>query len=159
RDQVLLYFADTLWEDPELYCFLGDCHRRWGGYLWHVSDGRTPPQVWEQRQLIPNNLHAPCSYELKIAPFLLLLRALPRPLTCYLGMDWREPQRHEAPRARYGRLGVEVVYPLAEVPELRAIAAGGTRYHDYIEDEWGIPAPRLYRLGFPHNNCGGRCCR
>ena len=25
--------------------------------------------------------------------------------------------------------------------------------------EWGIKAPRLYELGFPHNNCGGRCVR
>jgi len=23
--------------------------------------------------------------------------------------------------------------------------------------EWGIKIPRLYEMGFPHNNCGGRC--
>ena len=25
--------------------------------------------------------------------------------------------------------------------------------------EWGIKPPRLYEMGFPHNNCGGRCVR
>ena len=24
---------------------------------------------------------------------------------------------------------------------------------------WGIEIPRLYRMGFAHNNCGGRCFR
>jgi hypothetical protein len=24
---------------------------------------------------------------------------------------------------------------------------------------WGVEPPRLYRYGFPHNNCGGRCVR
>ena len=28
-----------------------------------------------------------------------------------------------------------------------------------MRDDWGITPPRLYKLGFPHNNCGGRCVR
>jgi hypothetical protein len=32
-------------------------------------------------------------------------------------------------------------------------------YQDVIREEWGIEPPRLYAMGFPHNNCGGRCIK
>lgn len=28
-----------------------------------------------------------------------------------------------------------------------------------IEKEWGIKLPIMYKLGFSHTNCGGRCVR
>jgi hypothetical protein len=35
----------------------------------------------------------------------------------------------------------------------------GEPYQDVIREEWGIEPPRLYAMGFPHNNCGGRCIK
>ena len=31
-----------------------------------------------------------------------------------------------------------------------------SKYSKLVE-RWGIEIPRLYKMGFPHNNCGGRC--
>src|SRR5438105_4476659 len=69
RENTLLWFADTLSEDEDLYRFLQDCMQRWGGVLYWYTDGRTPLEVAAARRLIPCNLAAPCSYELKVKPF------------------------------------------------------------------------------------------
>src|SRR5262245_36633618 len=59
----------------------------------------------------------------------------------------------DAPRNNYETIaGVTVDYPLMWTPlEYRP-------YTDVVRD-WGIEPPELYRYGFPHNNCGGRCIK
>ena len=90
---------------------------------------------------------------LKIMPFRRYITQLPKPLTIMLGMDWKEQQRLEAPRKASEALGYQVDYPLMWKPwELRP-------YQDVIREEWGIEPPRLYAMGFPHNNCGGQCIK
>lgn len=93
-DNVLLWFADTLVEDNDLYRFLSDCLVKWGNEYaaWWLlnkrkmrSDGRrmtkkignfvyhtegvTPETIAINRRIIPNQKIAPCTYELKIKPF------------------------------------------------------------------------------------------
>ena len=134
RDNVTLWFADTLWEDEDLYRFLEDLEARWG-------------------MTIENSFAAPCSHELKQKPFLRYLKGLPKPLTVHLGLSWDEEHRMGKPKEIYeGVEGVTVDFPLLwkPIPYLS--------YTKTIQD-WGIKAPRLYELGFPHNNCGGRCVR
>lgn len=152
RDAVRLWFADTSWEDPDLHRFMRDCMQRWGGELVVHKDGKTPLQVAEDRQIIPNNRMAPCSFELKIAPFRRYLQTLADRPTILLGLDWREQHRHVAPKRNYGELGYLVDFPLLWKP---------IEYRPYVDvvKSWGIDPPRLYALGFPHNNCGGRCIR
>lgn len=152
-DAVTLWIADTRWEDDDLWRFVGDCCRRWGKEIICHTDGRTPLQVFEGRQIIPNSLIAPCSEELKIKPFRAFLLAQPKPVTVLLGLDWTEQHRHDAPRRNYEAIdGVTVDYPLMWEPiEFRP-------YVDVVRS-WGIAPPRAYALGFPHNNCGGRCVR
>ena len=65
KNDVILWFADTLWEDEDLYRFLDDLEARWEHEIIRFTDGRTPLDVAEKRQLIPNSLIAPCSHELK----------------------------------------------------------------------------------------------
>lgn len=71
--------------------------------------------------------------------------------TVYIGYEPNETQR------RVGGLGAwapwSVEYPLFEEPhipkaDLLAMALGR-----------GLRPPRLYHLGFPHNNCGGFCVK
>lgn len=153
RDSVLLWFADTGWEDEDLYRFLSKLQTRWGVRLHTYRDGRTPLDVAEEHHVIPNHRVAACSRELKIAPFRKFLKARPKPVTVHLGLDWTEVHRMEAPKANYERIeGVTVDYPLMWQPY---------EYRPYSEvvESWGIAIPRLYRMGFPHNNCGGRCVK
>lgn len=150
---VKLWFADTHWEDEDLYRFLSDLERRWGIPIERYSDGRTPLEVAEDEQIIPNQRHAPCSRSLKIRPFRKLLLDYPKPVTVLLGLGWNEQHRMDAPRKNYETIeGVTVDYPLMWKP---------LEYRPYTEvvKSWGIEPPRLYQYGFSHNNCGGRCVK
>lgn len=172
RKNVTLWFADTNWEDEDLYRFMADCLKRWDGktvtFLKGImpksvnrflgtklivhTDGRTPLQVAEQQKIIPNNFLAPCTFRLKIEPFTAFLKTFPRPVTVHLGLNWDEQHRMPAPKANYEAIdGVTVDFPLLWQPY-----CWDTRQE--IRD-WGIKIPRLYELGFSHNNCGGRCVK
>lgn len=153
RSKVWLWFADTSWEDEDLHRFLADCLKHWGGKILTYQDGRTPLQVAADKQIIPNQKIAPCSLELKIKPFTTYLWKVPKPVTVLLGLDWSEIHRQAAPKKHYEKIpGVYVDFPLMWRPyEFRS-------YHNVVAS-WGIEPPRLYRYGFPHNNCGGRCVK
>ena len=152
-DAVDLWFADTLWEDPSLYQFLEELEKRWDKQIIRYTDGRTPLEVAEDRKLIPNNWAAPCSYELKQRPFREYIEKLDKPVTVHLGLDWSETHRHAKPKEIYEAIpGVTVDFPLMWEPI-------PWRGYTLLIQDWGIKIPRLYELGFPHNNCGGRCVR
>lgn len=152
REAVHIWIADTLYEDDDLWRFVSDCMIRWGGELYRHSEGKTPLQVSEDRKMIFNQKIAPCSEVLKIKPFTRLVKHFPKPVTVLLGLDWAEQHRMERPKQKYEEIpGVTVDYPLMWKP------------YDFdifktIRD-WGIEIPRMYQMGFPHNNCGGRCFR
>jgi hypothetical protein len=154
KDAVTLWFADTSWEDEDLYRFLDDCCKRWDLQPVVYREGRNPLEVAEDQHIIPNQKLAPCTHRLKIEPFVRYIAGLDKPLTIHIGLDWTETHRMTAPRRRYEEIdGVAVDFPLMWEPiETR-------RYHDIIQQDWGIQIPRLYTMGFPHNNCGGRCVR
>jgi hypothetical protein len=156
RDRVQVRFADTRWEDEDLHRFKADLMARWGGDLAVLRDGRTPLQVAEDKQIIPNAHVAPCARELKIDLMNAQDHAGAKPVTVLMGLDWREMARVErrleeyAPKAAEG---IFVDFPLLWKPyEFRP-------YYDVVKHDWGIRPPRLYDLGFPHNNCGGRCVK
>ena len=153
RDSVTLWFADTLWEDDDLYRFLKDLEIRWQKPMYVHREGRTPLQVAEDNHIIPNQKIAPCSRKLKQIPFRDFLKNFAgERVTVHIGMDWKEMHRHDAPRKAYESETVSVDFPLMWKPyEFRPYAQ--------IVKSWGIEPPRLYKLGFPHNNCGGRCVR
>lgn len=154
RKKVWLWFADTRWEDEDLHRFLDNCMGRWGGKLYISCDGRTPLEIAEDKHIIPNQKLAPCSFRLKIDRFTEWLWRVPKPVTVLLGIDWSEIHRADKPKRSYEQIpGVYVEFPLLWKPyEMR-------NYFDVVRHEWGIKPPRLYQMGFSHNNCGGRCVR
>ena len=154
RSSVGLWFADTLYEDDDLYRFLHDLMARWGGLLYWYTDGRTPLEVAAEKKLIPCNMAAPCSYELKVKPFRQFLQAMRSlPVVC-LGLDHWEKKRLKSVKESYVEAipNAVVEYPLLWKIEARSFV-------DICRYDWKIEPPRLYMLGFKHNNCGGRCVR
>ena len=152
-ENTTLWFADTNWEDEDLYRFLEDLEAYWGMVIVRYKDGRTPLEVAEEHKIIPNNGLAPCSFELKVKPFRQFIEQRPKPITVHLGMDFTEQHRMITPKAKYEEIaGVTVDYPLMWEPVARPP-------HRKVTESWGIETPQLYRLGFPHNNCGGRCVK
>lgn len=154
RENVILWFADTSWEDPDLHRFMADCMVRWGGEMITYKDGRNPLQVAEDEHIIPNDRVATCTRVLKIIPFVRFLETLEKPVTIYLGLDWREQDRMAAPIRNYSEIpGVSVDFPLMWDPIIEE------NYFDLVERDWGIRTSNAYRDGFTHDNCGGRCVK
>jgi len=153
KDAVDLVFMDTLWEDDDNYRFLLELEQFWGKPITRIVEGRTPLEVAEQEHIIPTQKIAPCTHRLKIEPFLEYLGELKDyyRVTVVLGMNWTEPHRMEAPRKNYAARGYDVLYPLMWKP------------YDYHPMQtvrgWGIEPPRMYRMGYTHANCGGRCVK
>lgn len=152
-ENTTLLFADTLIEDADLYRFLDDAERNVGVPITRIADGRTPWQVFRDVKFIGNTRVDPCSLILKRD----LLRSWidehcdPSDTVVVLGIDWTEEHRlrRAQPRWEPWELWAPMCdEPLIDKPDVLA----------WLRDE-GIEPPRLYALGFPHNNCGGFCVK
>jgi len=152
-EHLTLLFSDTLIEDEDLYRFIDQAAASIGGRFVKIADGRTPWEVFKAERFIGNSLVDPCS---KILKRNLMRKWLedncdPRDTTVYLGIDWTEIHRIERASERWSPWNVQA--PLCEKP-----------YYSKSEllaqlNEAGIEPPRLYSMGFPHNNCGGFCVK
>jgi 3'-phosphoadenosine 5'-phosphosulfate sulfotransferase (PAPS reductase)/FAD synthetase len=152
---LTLLFADTKIEDPDLYRFLGEAAANVGGELVVIADGRTPWEVFRDARFLGNSRLAHCTFELKQKPADRWLKANrdPSETVVYVGIDWTEEHRYKRLRDIRARQGWTYEAPLCEPPYLDR-----RDVFDWLERE-GITRPRLYSLGFSHNNCGGGCVK
>jgi hypothetical protein len=139
RKEHLLYLAkDTMERIPAFH--------------W-IADGRDVWEVLNDKKFMSNSRIAHCSEYLKqkAARVWVKKHLDPTEWTMHLGIDWTETHRKAAPVKNWAPYPVE--FPMCEEPfmskdemiaELNAL---------------GIETPKLYRLGFVHNNCGGFCVR
>ena len=167
KENLVLLFADTLIEDDDLYEFNEQAAAMLGVPITRISEGITPWQLFRREGLIGNSRFPICSVILKREPLdgwrrrncLSIAEEQQqtfwgdnkRPCTIYVGFDWSEENRVADLRRELAGWRIEA--PMTEPPiwdkcrmerEARAI---------------GLKIPKLYGLGFPHNNCGGRCVR
>lgn len=146
-----LIFADTLIEDADLYRFNKDIAKAVGKEIVHVVDGRTPWDVYVDERYIGNSRTAPCSYELKTRPIRKWLKANADPSDpLVLGMDMSEQDRVDRAAENWS--------PRPVISLLRRFKVWRPEF-DLVLNRYGIRKPRLYKLGYVHNNCGGFCCR
>jgi hypothetical protein len=148
RDAVL-YFNDTKWEDKDLYRFLDDIAAYLGKEIYYDSDGRDPEQVFYDQNFLANNRVPLCSRILKAER--LQKYAEPGDIL-YFGIDASEAHRAVRISAIYEQRGIECRFPLIEERVFKP------QMFQWLESI-GIEMPRMYRLGFEHNNCSGGCVR
>lgn len=153
RDGVVLLFADTLIEDPDLYRFLDETSALLGVPVTRIADGRTPWQVFRDERFIGNSRVDPCSKILKRQLCDRWLRENAPDAVVVLGLDWSEEHRIKSAQARFASMGFCTEFPLNEAPWFSKVATLRALEAD------GVAIPRLYRLGFAHNNCGGFCVK
>ena len=153
KENVVLVFADTLMEDEDLYRFIQEAAENVGAPLLRLADGRTPWQVFEDVRYIGNTRVDPCSRVLKRE---LLDRYRDTWLTpatgvIHVGLSWWEAHRFE-------RL-VERVKPwVYQAPMMDPPHLDPEEVLTWMTSE-GLRPPRLYEMGFSHNNCGGFCVK
>jgi hypothetical protein len=146
-------FADTKMEDEDLYRFLDEASVNVGGELVKLADGRDPWEVFFDENYLGNSRVDPCS---KILKRQLLRRWIdkhfsPDNTVIYLGIDWTEEHRLDNAAKYWAPWTVKA--PLCEPPY---------KFKENLLEEMkeeGIEPPRLYKMGFPHNNCGGFCIK
>jgi hypothetical protein len=155
KASTTLLFADTNAEDEDLHRWNRDATAELGMDLVRVADSheRDPWQVFEDKAWIGNTRIAQCAHVLKQEPCRAWLEAHAdvASTVLYVGVDWSEMERVPGIVSKWLPWRTET--PLTEPP-----------YRD--KDQWfaearrvGLKTPRLYDLGFAHNNCGGACVK
>lgn len=130
-----------------------------------IVEGRTPWQVFADVRYLGNSRVDPCSRTLKrdVADKWLADHCDPKETTVYVGIDWTEEHRFVGvPDANPPRLGLRerrrrdgwtYEAPMCEAPFItKAMMLDELR-------RLSIAPPRLYAMGFSHNNCGGFCVK
>jgi len=152
KDNVVLLFADTLIEDADLYRFNDDVAEWLGIPITRVADGRTPWEVFFSERMMGSSRVDHCSRILKrdILDLWMEENANPETDAIFIGMDATESHRLAGVQ---GRLAPFVVRsPLDEAGLWKESVFNILR-------DAGLRIPRLYEMGFPHNNCGGFCVK
>jgi len=152
-ENLTLLFTDTKIEDEDLYRFIGEAAANVGAPLVTIADGRDPWQVFFDVRFLGNSKVDPCSKILKrkLADRWLAEHCDPSSTTVYVGIDWTEEHRYAALKVR--KLPWRYEAPMCEPPYMMKSGMLG-----WLRNE-GIEPPRLYAMGFAHNNCGGFCIK
>lgn len=166
NDNILLYFTDTKWEHPDLYRFLYEGADKLELPLLIHADGRNPMQLMFDDKVVFNSRIGQCSIKLKAGVSSDYIRKGKVPNEekwynkeflksgdfrnepiLYFGIDWTEEHRRHAIERNWSPYQVEL--PLID----------NVIDEDEVLAKHKIKQPRLYELGFSHNNCFGRCVK
>jgi 3'-phosphoadenosine 5'-phosphosulfate sulfotransferase (PAPS reductase)/FAD synthetase len=149
KENVTLLFSDTQIEDEDLYRFLEEGATYLGCELVRLKT-KTMRELVLSNRAMPSDRMPFCSRDLKVEPAIKWVKENAPEAICVFGITWVESHRAKKVEQRWEN---ECWFPLIE-PE--------TMFKGTPEEECnlrGIEIPRLYKLGFPHNNCGGTCVR
>lgn len=152
KSDIILLFTDTKVEDEDLYRFLKESTDNLGIPLTSYSEGRNIWEVFKDVKYLGNSRLDPCSRVLKREMSRKFIKQFePDEVIIYLGFDWTEVNRFE--KAQKAWLPYKIESPLCDTPYIDK-----EDMKKMIADD-GIELPRLYQMGFAHNNCGGGCVK
>lgn len=164
-DNVVAVFADTKYEDEDTYKWGRAAAKALGCEVVELCDGRTPWEVFRDERYLGNSRADPCAKILKrelIDRYLTAMYAKDA-VNLVFGIHWSEKDRFErwdakkqkwmGIKPRMAEKGWTALAPLCEkpfisIPEMEQMATDA-----------GLWKQKLYQLGFPHANCGGRCVK
>ena len=152
-DQLVLLVADTRAEDPDLWRFVRDSAAHIGVEPTVVADGRTPFEVFHDQRFLGEFQAGAVFGDPQTAAGTGLAQS-----ACRSGGHGAVRGHRLVGGPPYAghrqRLGaVDGAVPMCEPPYLSK--------QDMLDAARavGLIPPRLYELGFSHNNCGGVCVR
>lgn len=159
-DKTVLLFTDVqgnnpsphVGEDEDTYRFVQEAAENVGAPLVILNEGMDIWDVFKKNRWIGNSQLAHCSFVLKQKPARKWIEDnCCDDTTIVLGIDWTET--HRIPAIEKGYLPRSTWFPLCEEPYLTK-----GQILEWLDAE-GVARPRLYALGFAHNNCGGGCVK
>jgi hypothetical protein len=129
------------------------------GLVW-LARGGDIWDVFREERFLGNSSVDPCSKRLKrqMAAAWLKAHCVPDQTIVYVGIDKFEEHRFDdgeggGVRPRRAAQGWTYQAPLTEAPFVSPWDVRG------LMRARGLQPPRLYGLGYPHNNCGGVCVK
>ena len=159
KENVVLLFADTMMEDEDLYRFNSEAESFIGVPVTRLADGRTPWEVMRDEKVIGRSGLDVCSRILKrdLLDKWRFDNTTSEDSVFYLGLDWTEGHRMDGDEQREGMVKKFAPWRV-EAPMQEKPIWDKCRMMKELEAT-GIALPRLYKLGFPHNNCVGFCIK
>ncbi len=164
-NNVVCIFADTLYEDEDTYAWGRAAAKSLGCEIIELRDGRNPWQVFKDERFLGNSRADPCAKILKrelIDRYITSVYAKDE-INIVFGIHWSESERFERTCPKTGKLlgikprmaakGWTARAPLCEPPLI------GFDEMEKMASNAGLWKQKLYRLGWPHANCGGRCVK
>ena len=152
-DNCVLLFADTHTEDEDLYRFLKETVAFLGINLVTLdNNGENIWDVFTRRRFMGNSRVDPCSETLKRKPLDKWVREHYTPDNSVRVVGIGPHEAHRLVRIKAAFAPWPVSAPLIDEPHTKEQIAA-------VLDKAGIEPPRLYEMGFPHNNCGGFCVK
>ncbi|MEH2030208.1 MAG: hypothetical protein V7K67_11130 [Nostoc sp.] len=152
-----LLFTDTLTEDEDLYRFLDESIDAIApDGVTHITSGMNVWDVFNKERFLGNSRIDPCSKVLKREPARKWINARysPEETTLFFGIHWSEEERLSAIKTNWNPYKVRSVMCEPDSFFIDASAIKTTWY-----EQTGVKIPRLYDMGFTHNNCGGFCIK
>lgn len=165
-DNIVMYFTDTLWEHPDCYRMLHEGSDKLQLPLLTHSLGLNPVQLMFEKKMVYNSMIGDCSKILKMGVARDFLKKGKRPpneewrnrqylknedfvtdATLYFGIGFDEMHREEAITNNWAPF--KVIMPLID----------HNIWKEDVLNKYDIAKPELYRMGFAHNNCHGRCVK
>jgi len=165
-ENVILLFADVKSEDEDTYKWGREAAKYLGANLIEIAEGRTPWQLFEDREFIGNSRVDICSQVLKrnfVGKWMKSVFNQSRTLVVF-GIHWSEYDRfYRVDRKTGEKKGIwprmiakgweHIRAPMSEKP-----LVGYEEMKDRVAKA-GLWEQRLYQYGFPHANCGGECVK
>jgi len=154
--QIQIWFFDTLIEDEDLYRFIDDAENWLGIKIKRFADGRNPWEVFRDERFIGNSRINLCTRVLKTKLLKQLLREHypDKNVILHFGLEDSEIKRIDKLKQKWKSNGYQIEFLLRDIPILSSV-----QIHSMIKEEYGLEPPRLYEMGFRHNNCGGACVK
>lgn len=156
EDQIQIWFFDTLIEDEDLYRFIYDAENWLGFKIKRFADGRNPWEVFRDERFIGNSRINLCTRVLKTEMLEQLLKEYypDKNAVLHFGLEDSEIKRIDILTQKWKSKGYKIDFLLRDIPKLSSV-----QIHSLVKEKYGIEPPRLYKMGFRHNNCGGACVK
>ena len=165
-DNIVMYFTDTLWEHPDCYRMLREGSDKLQLPLLTHSLGLNPIQLMFEKKMVYNSMIGDCSKILKIGVgSKFLKKGIEPPVVKWRNEQFLKDKDFTTDAILYFGIGFDEMHREGSIVEnwapfkVEFPLIQNNIWKDDVLKKYDIEKPELYKMGFTHNNCHGRCVK